>query len=225
MTCLIRCANKLTKYLVPPNGWRGERVGEHLRKLRALLLGRAAAAEEKGKAPVPSKAAAEEKGKAPVASKAAAEEKGKAPVPSKAAAEEKGKAPIPSKAAAEEKGKAPVAGKAAAEEKGKVPIPSKAAAEEKGKAPVPKKAAAAINKPSGGAHDGASSEAVERAAASERSLALLAIDALEATLACATALGVPASLIHIEPRLTLPLEEWPSGMHLQVRALMASDEL
>jgi len=183
MTCLIRCANKLTKYLVPPNGWRGERVGEHLRKLRALLLGRAAAAEEKGKAPVPSKAAAEEKGKAP----------------------------IPSKAAAEEKGKAPVAGKAAAEEKGK--------------APVPKKAAAAINKPSGGAHDGASSEAAERAAASERSLALLAIDALEATLACATALGVPASLIHIEPRLTLPLEEWPSGMHLQVRALMASDEL
>jgi len=197
MTCLIRCANKLTKYLVPPNGWRGERVGEHLRKLRALLLGRAAAAEEKGKAPV--------------ASKAAAEEKGKAPVPSKAAAEEKGKAPVPSKAAAEEKGKAPVAGKAAAEEKGK--------------APVPKKAAAAINKPSGGAHDGASSEAAERAAASERSLALLAIDALEATLACATALGVPASLIHIEPRLTLPLEEWPSGMHLQVRALMASDEL
>ena len=197
MTCLIRCANKLTKYLVPPNGWRGERVGEHLRKLRALLLGRAAAAEEKGKAPVPSKAAAEEKGKAPV--------------PSKAAAEEKGKAPIPSKAAAEEKGKAPVAGKAAAEEKGK--------------APVPKKAAAAINKPSGGAHDGASSEAAERAAALERSLALLAIDALEATLACATALGVPASLIHIEPRLTLPLEEWPSGMHLQVRALMASDEL
>jgi hypothetical protein len=197
MTCLIRCANKLTKYLVPPNGWRGERVGEHLRKLRALLLGRAAAAEEKGKVPVPSKAAAEEKGKAPVASKAAAEEKGKAPVPSKAAAEEKGK----------------------------VPIPSKAAAEEKGKAPVPKKAAAAINKPSGGAHDGASSEAAERAAASERSLALLAIDALEATLACATALGVPASLIHIEPRLTLPLEEWPSGMHLQVRALRASDEL
>jgi hypothetical protein len=179
MTCLIRCANKLTKYLVPPNGWRGERVGEHLRKLRALLLGRAAAADEKGKAPVASKAAAEEKGKAPV----------------------------PSKAAAEEKGKAPVAGKAAAEEKGK--------------APVPKKAAAAINKPSGGAHDGASSEAAERAAASERSLALLAIDALEATLACATALGVPASLIHIEPRLTLPLEEWPSGMHLQVRALMA----
>jgi hypothetical protein len=172
-------------------------VGEHLRKLRALLLGRAAAAEEKGKAPVPSKAAAEEKGKAPVASKAAAEEKGKAPV----------------------------ASKAAAEEKGKVPIPSKAAAEEKGKAPVPQKAAAAINKPSGGAHDGASSEAAERAAASERSLALLAIDALEATLACATALGVPASLIHIEPRLTLPLEEWPSGMHLQVRALMASDEL
>jgi hypothetical protein len=169
MTCLIRCANKLTKYLVPPNGWRGERVGEHLRKLRALLLGRAAAAEEKGKAPVPSKAAAEEKGKAPVA--------------------------------------------------------GKAAAEEKGKAPVPKKAAAAINKPSGGAHDGASSEAAERAAASERSLALLAIDALEATLACATALGVPASLIHIEPRLTLPLEEWPSGMHLQVRALRASDEL
>ena len=169
MTCLIRCANKLTKYLVPPNGWRGERVGEHLRKLRALLLGRAAAAEEKGKAPVASKAAAEEKGKAPVA--------------------------------------------------------GKAAAEEKGKAPVPKKAAAAINKPSGGAHDGASSEAAERAAASERSLALLAIDALEATLACATALGVPASLIHIEPRLTLPLEEWPSGMHLQVRALMASDEL
>jgi len=169
MTCLIRCANKLTKYLVPPNGWRGERVGEHLRKLRALLLGRAAAAEEKGKAPVASKAAAEEKGKAPV--------------------------------------------------------PSKAAAEEKGKAPVPKKAAAAINKPSGGAHDGASSEAAERAVASERSLALLAIDALEATLACATALGVPASLIHIEPRLTLPLEEWPSGMHLQVRALMASDEL
>ena len=169
MTCLIRCANKLTKYLVPPNVWRGERVGEHLRKLRALLLGRAAAAEEKGKAPV--------------------------------------------------------AGKAAAEEKGKAPIPSKAAAEEKGKAPVPKKAAAAINKPSGGAHDGASSEAAERAAASERSLALLAIDALEATLACATALGVPASLIHIEPRLTLPLEEWPSGMHLQVRALMASDEL
>ena len=165
MTCLIRCANKLTKYLVPPNGWRGERVGEHLRKLRALLLGRAAAAEEKGKAPVPSTAAAEEKGKAPVA--------------------------------------------------------GKAAAEEKGKAPVPKKAAAAINKPSGGAHDGASSEAAERAAASERSLALLAIDALEATLACATALGVPASLIHIEPRLTLPLEEWPSGMHLQVRALMA----
>ena len=155
MTCLIRCANKLTKYLVPPNGWRGERVGEHLRKLRALLLGRAAAAEEKGKAPVA----------------------------------------------------------------------GKAAAEEKGKAPVPKKAAAAINKPSGGAHDGASSEAAERAAASERSLALLAIDALEATLACATALGVPASLIHIEPRLTLPLEEWPSGMHLQVRALMASDEL
>jgi hypothetical protein len=151
MTCLIRCANKLTKYLVPPNGWRGERVGEHLRKLRALLLGRAAAAEEKGKAPVA----------------------------------------------------------------------GKAAAEEKGKAPVPKKAAAAINKPSGGAHDGASSEAAERAAASERSLALLAIDALEATLACATALGVPASLIHIEPRLTLPLEEWPSGMHLQVRALMA----
>ena len=197
MTCLIRCANKLTKYLVPPNGWRGERVGEHLRKLRALLLGRAAAAEEKGKAPVPSKAAAEEKGKAPVASKAAAEEKGKAPV----------------------------ASKAAAEEKGKVPIPSKAAAGEKGKAPVPQKAAAAINKPSGGAHDGASSEAAERAAASERSLALLAIDALEATLACATALGVPASLIHIEPRLTLPLEEWPSGMHLQVRALMASDEL
>ena len=211
MTCLIRCANKLTKYLVPPNGWRGERVGEHLRKLRALLLGRAAAAEEKGKAPVPSKAAAEEKGKAPVPSKAAAEEKGKAPVAGKAAAEEKGKAPVPSKVAAEEKGKAPVA--------------SKAAAEEKGKAPVPKKAAAAINKPSGGAHDGASSEAAERAAASERSLALLAIDALEATLACATALGVPASLIHIEPRLTLPLEEWPSGMHLQVRALRASDEL
>ena len=141
MTSLIRCANKLTKYLVPPNGWRGERVGEHLRKLRALLLGRAAAAEEKGKAP------------------------------------------------------------------------------------VPKKAAAAINKPSGGAHDGASSEAAERAAASERALALLAIDALEATLACATALGVPASLIHVEPRLTLPLEEWPSGMHLQVRALMASNEL
>ena len=158
MTSLIRCANKLTKYLVPPNGWRGERVGEHLRKLRALLLGRAAAAEEKGKGPVPNKATA-------------------------------------------------------------------AAAEEKGKGPVPNKATAAISsqqRPSGGDQDGAAAEAV---AAAERALALRAIDALEATLACATALGVPASLIHIEPRLTLPLEEWPSGMHLQVRALMASNEL
>ena len=158
MTCLIRCANKLTKYLVPPNGWRGERVGEHLRKLRALLLGRAAAAEEKGKGPVPNKATA-------------------------------------------------------------------AAAEEKGKGHVPNKATAAISsqqRPSGGDKDGAAAEAV---AAVERALALRAIDALEATLACATALGVPASLIHIEPRLTLPLEEWPSGMHLQVRALMASEEL
>ena len=158
MTSLIRCANKLTKYLVPPNGWRGERVGEHLRKLRALLLGRAAAAEEKGKGPVPNKATA-------------------------------------------------------------------AAAEEKGKGHVPNKATAAISsqqRPSGGDKDGAAAEAV---AAVERALALRAIDALEATLACATALGVPASLIHIEPRLTLPLEEWPSGMHLQVRALMASNEL
>ena len=158
MTSLIRCANKLTKYLVPPNGWRGERVGEHLRKLRALLLGRAAAAEEKGKGPVPNKA-------------------------------------------------------------------TTAAAEEKGKGPVPNKATAAISsqqRPSGGDKDGAAAEAV---AAVERALALRAIDALEATLACATALGVPASLIHIEPRLTLPLEEWPSGMHLQVRALMASNEL
>ena len=158
MTSLIRCANKLTKYLVPPNGWRGERVGEHLRKLRALLLGRAAAAEEKGKGPVPNKA-------------------------------------------------------------------TTAAAEEKGKGPVPNKATAAISsqqRPSGGDQDGAAAEAV---AAAERALALRAIDALEATLACATALGVPASLIHIEPRLTLPLEEWPSGMHLQVRALMASNEL
>ena len=158
MTSLIRCANKLTKYLVPPNGWRGERVGEHLRKLRALLLGRAAAAEEKGKGPVPNKA-------------------------------------------------------------------TTAAAEEKGKGHVPNKATAAISsqqRPSGGDQDGAAAEAV---AAAERALALRAIDALEATLACATALGVPASLIHIEPRLTLPLEEWPSGMHLQVRALMASNEL
>ena len=156
MTCLIRCANKLTKYLVPPNGWRGERVGEHLRKLRALLLGRAAAAEGKGH--------------------------------------------VPNKA-------------------------TTAAAEEKGKGPVPNKATAAISsqqRPSGGDKDGAAAEAV---AAVERALALRAIDALEATLACATALGVPASLIHIEPRLTLPLEEWPSGMHLQVRALMASNEL
>ena len=141
MTSLIRCANKLTKYLVPPNGWRGERVGEHLRKLRALLLGRAAAAEEKGKGPVPNKATA---------------------------------------------------------------------------------AISSQQRPSGGDKDGAAAEAV---AAVERALALRAIDALEATLACATALGVPASLIHSEPRLTLPLEEWPSGMHLQVRALMASEEL
>ena len=209
MTSLIRCANKLTKYLVPPNGWRGERVGEHLRKLRALLLGRAAAAEEKGKGPVPNKATT-----------AAAEEKGKGPVPNKAttaAAEEKGKGPVPNKATA-----------AAAEEKGKGPVPNKAttaAAEEKGKGPVPNKATAAISsqqRPSGGDQDGAAAEAV---AAVERALALRAIDALEATLACATALGVPASLIHIEPRLTLPLEEWPSGMHLQVRALMASNEL
>ena len=192
MTSLIRCANKLTKYLVPPNGWRGERVGEHLRKLRALLLGRAAAAEEKGKGPVPNKATT-----------AAAEEKGKGPVPNKAttaAAEEKGKGSVPNKA-------------------------TTAAAEEKGKGHVPNKATAAISsqqRPSGGDQDGAAAEAV---AAVERALALRAIDALEATLACATALGVPASLIHIEPRLTLPLEEWPSGMHLQVRALMASNEL
>ena len=192
MTSLIRCANKLTKYLVPPNGWRGERVGEHLRKLRALLLGRAAAAEEKGKGPVPNKATT-----------AAAEEKGKGPVPNKAttaAAEEKGKGSVPNKA-------------------------TTAAAEEKGKGHVPNKATAAISsqqRPSGGDQDGAAAEAV---AAAERALALRAIDALEATLACATALGVPASLIHIEPRLTLPLEEWPSGMHLQVRALMASNEL
>ena len=175
MTSLIRCANKLTKYLVPPNGWRGERVGEHLRKLRALLLGRAAAAEEKGKGPVPNKATT-------------------------AAAEEKGKGSVPNKA-------------------------TTAAAEEKGKGHVPNKATAAISsqqRPSGGDKDGAAAEAV---AAVERALALRAIDALEATLACATALGVPASLIHIEPRLTLPLEEWPSGMHLQVRALMASNEL
>ena len=192
MTSLIRCANKLTKYLVPPNGWRGERVGEHLRKLRALLLGRAAAAEEKGKGPVPNKATT-----------AAAEEKGKGPVPNKAttaAAEEKGKGSVPNKA-------------------------TTAAAEEKGKGHVPNKATAAISsqqRPSGGDQDGAAAEAV---AAVERALALRAIDALEATLACATALGVPASLIHVEPRLTLPLEEWPSGMHLQVRALMASNEL
>lgn len=59
-------------------------------------------------------------------------------------------------------------------------------------------------------------EAVAKAAAAERAAALSALDALDACFSAAAALGVPASLLQLEPRLTLPLDEFPTGIHVQV---------